>query len=101
MKTANYVSKLAILSAGVFAIALSPALAADDALSSGSFEGKSKHKRNDCPQVSIGLAVTREGIPVRCWVLPGNQNDPKCVQQVQKDLNAWMLDNVIWAMDRA
>jgi len=21
--------------------------------------------------VTIGLAVTREGIPVRCWVLPG------------------------------
>jgi transposase len=62
--------------------------------------GKSKHKRNDCPQVTIGLAVTREGIPVRCWVLPGNQNDAKCVKQVQKDLNAWKLGNVIWAMDR-
>jgi transposase len=62
--------------------------------------GKSKHKRNDLPQVTIGLAVTREGIPVRCWVLPGNQNDAKCVDQVQKDLNSWNLGNVIWAMDR-
>jgi transposase len=62
--------------------------------------GKSKHKRNDCPQVTIGLAVTREGIPVRCWVLPGNQNDAKCVTQVQADLNAWKLGNVVWAMDR-
>ena len=62
--------------------------------------GKSKHKRNDCPQVAIGLAVTREGIPVRCWVLPGNQNDAKCVTQVQADLNAWKLGNVVWAMDR-
>ncbi len=41
--------------------------------------GKSKHKRDDLPQVTIGLAVTREGIPVRCWVLPGNQNDAKGV----------------------
>jgi len=62
--------------------------------------GKSKHKRDDCPQVTIGLAVTREGIPVRCWVLPGNQNDAKCVQQIQKDMNDWKLGNVIWAMDR-
>ena len=62
--------------------------------------GKSKHKRNDCPQVTIGLAVTREGIPVRCWVLPGNQNDAKCITQVQADLNAWKLGNVVWAMDR-
>ncbi len=62
--------------------------------------GKSKHKRNDLPQVTIGLAVTREGIPVRCWVLPGNQNDAKCVAQIQKDMNDWKLGNVIWAMDR-
>lgn len=62
--------------------------------------GKSKHKRDDLPQVTIGLAVTREGVPVRCWVLPGNQNDAKCVQQIQKDMNDWKLGNVIWAMDR-
>jgi transposase len=62
--------------------------------------GKSKHKRDDLPQVTIGLAVTREGIPVRCWVLPGNQNDAKCVDQVQKDLNDWKLGRVVWAMDR-
>ena len=29
----------------------------------------------DLPQVVIGLAVTREGIPVRVWVWPGNTND--------------------------
>lgn len=62
--------------------------------------GKSKHKRDDLPQVTIGLAVTREGIPVRCWVLPGNQHDAKCVDQVQKDLNNWKLNRVVWVMDR-
>lgn len=62
--------------------------------------GKSKHKREDCPQVTIGLAVTREGIPVRCWVMPGNQNDAKCVEQIQRDMNDWKLGHVIWAMDR-
>ena len=62
--------------------------------------GKSKHKRDDLPQVTIGLAVTREGIPVRCWVLPGNQHDSKCVDQVQRDLNSWNLGRVVWVMDR-
>lgn len=62
--------------------------------------GKSKHKRDVLSQVTIGLAVTREGIPVLCWVLPGDQNNAKCVDQVQKDLNDWKLGNVIWAMDR-
>ena len=62
--------------------------------------GRSKQKRDDLPQVTIGLAVTREGIPVRCWVLPGNQNDAKCVKQIQQDLNNWKLGRVVWAMDR-
>jgi transposase len=62
--------------------------------------GKSKHKRDDLPQVTIGLAVTREGIPVRCWILPGNQHDAKCVDQVQRDLNNWKLGRVVWVMDR-
>ncbi len=62
--------------------------------------GKSKHKREDCPQVTIGLAVTREGIPVRCRAMPGNQNDAKCVEQIQRDMNDWRLGHVIWAMDR-
>jgi transposase len=29
--------------------------------------GHSKDHRGDLPQIVIGLAVTREGIPVRCW----------------------------------
>jgi len=62
--------------------------------------GKSKQKRDDLPQVTIGLAVTREGIPVRCWIMPGNQNDASCVDQVQKDLNDWKLNRVVWVMDR-
>jgi transposase len=45
--------------------------------------GHSKDHRGDLPQVVVGLAVTREGIPVRCWVLPGNQHDRQSVAQVQ------------------
>jgi transposase len=62
--------------------------------------GKSKDKRDDLPLVTIGLAVTREGIPVRCWVLPGNQHDAKSVEKIQKDLNSWKLGRVVWVMDR-
>src|SRR3954447_14361613 len=33
--------------------------------------GKSKDHRDDLPQVVIGMAVTRTGIPVRVWSWPG------------------------------
>lgn len=56
---------------------------------------KSKQKRDDLPHVTVGLAVTRDGIPVRCWVLPGNQHDSKCVEQVQQELNNWKLGRVV------
>ena len=45
--------------------------------------GHSKDHRPDLPQVVIGLAVTREGIPVRVWVWPGNSNDQTLVEQVK------------------
>jgi hypothetical protein len=62
--------------------------------------GKSKDHREDRPQVVIGLAVTRGGIPVRYWVLPGNTNDASLVEQVQRDLAGWRLNRVVWVMDR-
>jgi len=62
--------------------------------------GHSKDHRPDRPQVVIGLAVTRGGLPVRCWVLPGNTNDASLVEQVQQDLAGWKLSRVVWVMDR-
>lgn len=62
--------------------------------------GHSKDRRPDLPQVIIGLAVTRDGIPVRCWVLPGNTQDMTTVEQVQKDLMGWKLGRCVWVMDR-
>ncbi|GAB6172990.1 hypothetical protein JCM15765_24680 [Paradesulfitobacterium aromaticivorans] len=35
----------------------------------------SKDSRPDLPQIVIGLAVTRDGIPIRCWSWPGNTSD--------------------------
>jgi hypothetical protein len=37
--------------------------------------GKAKNRRNDVPQIVVGLAVTRDGFPVRHWVFPGNTVD--------------------------
>lgn len=62
--------------------------------------GHSKDKKSDLPQIVIGLAVTKEGIPVRCWVLPGNTQDMNTAQIVKRDLHVWKLSRCIWVMDR-
>jgi hypothetical protein len=62
--------------------------------------GKSKDHRPDLPQVVIGLAVTREGIPVRCWVWSGNTTDASVLPQVKDDLRGWRLGRVITVVDR-
>ena len=57
--------------------------------------GHSKDHRADLPQIVIGLAVTREGIPVRCWCWPGNTNDQSVLPQVKDDMRGWRLGRVI------
>lgn len=63
-------------------------------------QGFSKDKRPDLVQVVIGLAVTRQGIPIRSWVWPGNTSDMSVVEQVKRDLVGWKLGRVITVMDR-
>jgi transposase len=63
-------------------------------------KGLSKDKRPDLPQVVIGLAVTRNGIPVRHWVFPGNTADMSTIEQVKKDLGNWRLNRCIFVHDR-
>jgi hypothetical protein len=62
--------------------------------------GKSKDHRDDLPQIVIGLAVTREGIPVRVWCWPGNTTDATVLGQVRDDLRGWKLGRVITVVDR-
>jgi transposase len=62
--------------------------------------GKSKDHRDDLPQIVIGLAVTREGIPVRVWCWPGNTHDQTVLAQVKDDLRGWKLGRVIAVVDR-
>ncbi len=61
--------------------------------------GYSKDKRSDLPQVVIGLAVTREGIPIRHWVFPGNTADMATIEKVKTDLVQWKLGRCIFVHD--
>jgi Transposase DDE domain len=62
--------------------------------------GNSKDSRPDLPQVIVGMAVTRDGIPVRVWSWPGNTADSGLIRQVRQDLRQWVLSKVIWVADR-
>jgi Transposase DDE domain len=62
--------------------------------------GKSKDSRDDLPQVIVGMAVTRDGIPVRVWSWPGGTADSELIRQARDDLRAWTLSKVVWVADR-
>ena len=62
--------------------------------------GKSKDHRDDLPQVVIGMAVTRDGIPLRVWCWPGNTADSALIRQVKDDMRGWSLSRVVWVADR-
>ncbi len=62
--------------------------------------GKSKDSRDDLPQVVVGMAVTRDGIPVRVWSWPGSTADTDLIRQVRGDLRHWTLSRVVWVADR-
>ena len=46
------------------------------------------------------MAVTRDGIPVRCWTFPGNESDQRIIRTVKDDLGAWNLQRLLWVADR-
>lgn len=51
------------------------------------------------PQVVVALAVTREGLPVRSWIFPGNTSDVTTVEQVKADLKGWKLGRCLFVAD--
>jgi transposase len=51
------------------------------------------------PQVVVALAVTREGLPVRSWVFPGNTVDVTTVARIKDDLRGWKLGRSIFVAD--
>lgn len=50
-------------------------------------------------QVVVALAVTREGLPVRCWVFPGKTTDVTTVAQIKADLRGWKLSRALFVAD--
>jgi hypothetical protein len=61
--------------------------------------GKAKNKRDDLPQVVVGLAMTRDGLPVRSWVFRGDTVDVETVAQVKADLRGWKLTRSVFVGD--
>ena len=61
--------------------------------------GHSKNGRGDAAQVVIGLAVTRDGLPVRSWVFPGHTADVTTVEKVKEDLRGWRLGRCVFVGD--
>ncbi len=75
----------------------------DGALGAGEGDGVRKRGRNKegtwHPQIVVALAVTREGIPVRSWVFPGNTSDVETVEQVRRELRGWKLGRCLFVAD--
>ena len=61
--------------------------------------GYSKNGRDDAPQIVVGLAVTRDGLPVRSWVFAGNTADVTTVERVKEDLRGWRLGRCVFVGD--
>jgi DDE family transposase len=61
--------------------------------------GMSKNGRSDAPPIVIGLAVTRDGLPVHHWVFPGNTVDVTTGAQVKDDLKGWKLSRCVFVGD--
>lgn len=61
--------------------------------------GHNKERRDGDPQVVVGLALTRDGVPVRSWVFPGNTIDATTVKRVKEDLRGWRLHRSIFVGD--
>jgi hypothetical protein len=61
--------------------------------------GKAKNKRSDVPQVVVGLAMTRDGLPIRSWVFRGDTVDVTTIERVKEDLRGWRLTRSIFVGD--
>ncbi|MCY3730146.1 MAG: IS1634 family transposase, partial [Rhodospirillaceae bacterium] len=61
--------------------------------------GHSKNGRGDAPRVLVGLAVTREGFPVRHCVFPGDTVDATTLARVKRDLKGWLPGRCVFVGD--
>ena len=49
---------------------------------------------------TICLAVSQAGIPIGCWLMPGNPIDADGIQTVEGNLTQWSPHQVVWVIDR-
>ncbi len=61
--------------------------------------GHSKNGRTDAPQIVVGMAVTRDGLPVRSWVFAGNTSDVTTIEHVKEQLRGWKLGRCVFVGD--
>lgn len=61
--------------------------------------GHSKEGRDNDPRVIVALAVTRDGMPVRSWVLPGNTADVTTVERIKEELRQMRLGRALFVGD--
>ena len=57
------------------------------------------HSKEGRAQVVIAMAVTRDGLPVRSWVFPGNPPDVTTLTRIKADLAAMRLGRVLLVGD--
>ena len=60
---------------------------------------KSKNTREDAPQIVVGLALIRDGFPVRHWVFAGNTVDVTTVEKIKAELKGWKLGRCVFVGD--
>jgi transposase len=51
------------------------------------------------PHVVVGLALTRDGLPVRSWVVPGNTAEVTTINHLKDDLWGWRLNRCVLVGD--
>jgi transposase len=47
----------------------------------------------------VGLALTRDGLPVRSWVFPGNTADVTTITHLKDDLRGWRFNRCVFVGD--
>jgi transposase len=61
--------------------------------------GHHQEGRDGNPQVVVGLALTRDGLPGRSWVLPGNTADVTTINPLKDDWQGWRLNRCVFVGD--
>jgi len=59
------------------------------------FDTTATYSGTDWSQI-MGMAVTRDGIPVRAWCWPPNTTDPTLIRQVREDMRGWAPARIVW-----